>query len=115
MDSINTILKGYEITLNSKTGIGIWLEGSEDKKQELRHDLSMDDRLDVSNREERRKRLTLEILKEKELRKLFYYSSRFQVSEATISADLEAIEGWLTRYGLRITQQAGKRDLHFRK
>ena len=36
MDSINTILKGYEITLNSKTGIGIWLEGSEDKKQELR-------------------------------------------------------------------------------
>ena len=107
MDSINTILKGYEITLNSKTGIGIWLEGSEDKKQELRHDLSMDDRLDVSNREERRKRLTLEILKEKELRKLFYYSSRFQVSEATISADLEAIEGWLTRYGLRITRKPG--------
>lgn len=107
MDSINTILKGYEITLNSKTGVGIWLEGSEDKKQELRHDLSMDDRLDVSNREERRKRLTLEILKEKELRKLFYYSSRFQVSEATISADLEAIEGWLTRYGLRITRKPG--------
>lgn len=107
MDSINTILKGYEITLNSKTGIGIWLEGSEDKKQELRHDLSMDDRLDVSNREERRKRLTLEILKEKEHRKLFYYSSRFQVSEATISADLEAIEGWLTRYGLRITRKPG--------
>lgn len=33
MDSINTILKGYEITLNSKTGIGIWLEGSEDKNR----------------------------------------------------------------------------------
>ena len=107
MDSVNAILKGYEIILNSKTGVGIWLEGSEDKKQELRHDLSMDDRLDVSNREERRKRLTLEILKEKELRKLFYYSSRFQVSEATISADLEAIEGWLTRYGLRITRKPG--------
>ena len=93
--------------MNSKTGVGIWLEGSEDKKQELRQDLSMDDRLDVSNREERRKRLTLEILKEKELRKLFYYSSRFQVSEATISADLEVIEGWLTRYGLRITRKPG--------
>lgn len=33
MDSVNTILKGYEITLNSKTGVGIWLEGSEDKNR----------------------------------------------------------------------------------
>lgn len=61
------------------------------------------------------KRLTLEILKEKELRKLFYYSSRFQVSEATISADLEAIEGWATQIRAPDHAQAGKRDLHFRK
>lgn len=107
MDSINEILGEYEVTFHSRTGVGIWLEGSDEKKQELRQALSSDDRLDVSNREERRKRLTLEILKEKELRKLFYYSSRFQVSEATISADLEAVETWISKYGLKIVRKPG--------
>lgn len=107
MDSIDSILKYYELAFYSKTGVGIWIEGNVEAKNALREDLLGDDRLDVSNREERRKRLILEILKEKELRKLFYYSSRFQVSEATIRADLEAVEGWIGKYGLKILRKPG--------
>ena len=51
--------------------------------------------------------MILEILKEKGLKKLFYYSSQFGVSEATISTDLEAIEGWLNRYGLVVSRRPG--------
>lgn len=107
MGYLDSVLKEYTVCFQSKTGVGIWLEGTPEEKQRLFQALSQDDRLDVSNRDERRKRLVLEILKEKELRKLFYYSSRFQVSEATISADLEAVEGWLAEYGLQILRKPG--------
>ena len=101
LEYINHVLQDYPIQFLSKTGVGIWLDGDPKEKMSLKQELSSDDRLDISNREERRKALILAILKEKELRKLYYYSSRFQVSEATISADLEAIEGWLESYGLK--------------
>lgn len=86
---------GYEVTLESKTGKGVWIEGTPEEKKRLLEELKGGDSYDVSNREERRKRLVLEILKDKGLKKLFYYASQFQVSEATISSDLEAVEGWL--------------------
>lgn len=107
LEYINSTLKDYDIQFESKTGVGIWLEGSETEKQRLLSEMSEGNTYDVSNREERRKRLILEILREKGLRKLFYYSSQFGVSEATVSADLEAIKDWLSGYGLLIQRKPG--------
>ena len=78
---------GYEVTLESKTGKGVWVEGTPEEKKRLLEELKGSDSYDVSNREERRKRLVLEILKDKGLKKLFYYASQFQVSEATMCAN----------------------------
>lgn len=100
-------LRGYEITFMSRTGVGVWLDGSREEKERLMEALSGRDDYDVSNRELRRKKLILEILKEKGLKKLFYYSSQFKVSEATISADLEAVESWLNQYGLFVSRKPG--------
>lgn len=107
LEYINSALKSYDICFVSKTGVGIWLEGSEEEKDRLRATIQKDDHYDVSNREDRRKRLILEILKEKGLKKLFYYSSQFGVSEATISSDLEAAEVWLNRYGVFVKRRPG--------
>lgn len=107
LEYISASLKDYDLTFVSKTGVGIWIEGSEEEKERLLAVCSTGDDYDVSNREERRKRLILEILKEKGLRKLYYYSSQFEVSEATVSADLEAIEGWLAHYGLIVSRKPG--------
>ena len=107
MEYITSSLRGYDIHFVSKTGVGIWLEGSPEEKKRLLADISDGDNYDVSNREERRKRLILEILKEKGLKKLFYYSASAGVSEATISTDLEAVEKWLNRYGLKVVRKPG--------
>ena len=107
LESMNHYLKSYEVTFHSKTGVGIWIEGEETERSRLLSDIEKGETYDAGNRDERRKRLILEILKEKGLKKLFYYSSQFGVSEATISPDLEAIEGWLNRYGLVVSRRPG--------
>ena len=94
LEYMERTLKGYEVRFTSKTGVGVWLEGGEEEKKRLLAEISRGDSYDVSNREDRRKRLVLEILKEKGLKKLYYYSSQFGVSEATVSADLESVESW---------------------
>lgn len=107
LESVDYALKNYEVSFMSKTGVGVWLEGSAEGKERLLRDISSGDNYDATNREERRKRLILEILKEKGLKKLFYYSSQFGVSEATISSDLEAAGEWLSRYGLLVIRRPG--------
>lgn len=107
LDSGKDCLKGYDLTFASKTGKGVWIDGSEEEKKRLLSDLTREDTYDVSDREDRRKRLVLEILKDKGLKKLFYYASQFQVSEATISSDLEAVEGWLNTQHLTVVRKPG--------
>lgn len=107
LEYINSSLKGCGVRFMSKTGAGVWLEGSEEDKNRLLTEITQGDSFDISNREERRKRLILEILKDKGLKKLFYYSSKFKVSEATISGDLEAVADWLNRYELYVVRKPG--------
>ena len=107
LEYMDSSLKGYEVQFMSRTGVGVWLEGESAEKQRLTDALSGTDSYDGSNREERRKRLILEILREKGLKKLFYYSSQFKVSEATISKDLEAVEAWLNQYRLYVERKPG--------
>lgn len=107
LEYVGSSLKEYGITFETKTGKGVWLSGGKEGKERLFLQLKEEDHYDVSNREERRKRLVLEILKDKGLKKLFYYASQFQVSEATVSSDLEAVEGWLQAHQLIISRKPG--------
>jgi transcriptional antiterminator len=104
---IEQVLENFSLTYLSKTGVGILIQGTKEERERLLHDLKQDSGYDVSNKGDRRKRLILEILKEKGLQKLFYYSSLLEVSEATVSNDLEAIEDWLLAHGLRIIRKPG--------
>lgn len=107
LEYIDADLASYPVTFMSKTGTGVWLSGSSEDKAALLEELRGDDSYDAGDRETRRKRLTLEILKEKGLKKLYYYASQFQVSEATVSSDLEAIEGWLEAQHLTVHRKPG--------
>ena len=107
MDTVSSSLKGTGVDLITKMGKGFWLEGEKEDRQNLLKELQSKDMYDAGDKEERRKRLILEILKEKELKKLCCYSTKFKVSESTISGDLEAVEQWFSQYGIEIVRKSG--------
>ena len=107
MDEVTRYFRNTGVDFNTRMGIGVWLEGDAKEKQRLCMELQKADPYDAGNKEERRKRLILETLKEKELKKLCYYSSKFQVSEATISTDLDHVELWFAQYGITFNRKSG--------
>lgn len=107
LEYIDASLKKYNIALQTKTGIGIWLDGEEADKKNLLSILTEQDVIDSGDKEDRRKRLILEILKDRTPKKLYYYGNIFGVSEATISNDMEAIENWFHQFDLKIIRKQG--------
>lgn len=107
MEYMNSTLKPYEIVFYSKTGTGVWLEGESEEKSRLFRDLNQKENSGLFYKEERRKRLILELLRDKSPKKLFYFSSLLDVSEATVSNDLDAIEEWFEKFDLKINRKQG--------
>lgn len=107
LEFTNSSLSKYGITMQSRTGMGIWLEGEEVDKQKLLLDLQKEDVLDALDKDERRKRLILEVLKDRSPKKLYYYGNIFSVSEATISKDMEVIEKWFEKFDLKVIRKQG--------
>jgi mannitol operon transcriptional antiterminator len=107
LEFIGSSLNKYKVSLQTKTGIGIWLDGEEADKNKLYSMLRDEDVSDSSDKEDRRKRLILEILRDRAPKKLYYYANIFDVSEATISNDMEAIEHWFKQFNLVIIRKQG--------
>lgn len=107
LESVGRPLKRHGLEFCSKAGSGVWLDGSDGDKKALLSQLEAEDSLDVTDKSERRKRLILEILRDKTVKKLYYYSDLFGVSEATVSSDLESVEGWLAGFGLKVVRKPG--------
>lgn len=104
---INVPLKKLNLKFLSKTGTGVWIEGKKEDKELLLTLLIENSEKDITDIEERRKRLILEILRDKTPKKLYYFSNLFGVSEATTSKDMEAIGQWFAQFNLLIQRKKG--------
>jgi mannitol operon transcriptional antiterminator len=107
LEYIGSSLNAYHVSLQTKTGIGIWIQGDEADKKKLYALLQEEDTIDSGDKEDRRKRLILEILRDRTPKKLYYYANIFDVSEATISNDMEAVESWFNQFNLNIIRKQG--------
>ncbi len=59
------------------------------------------------NPEERQRSLIIELIGSKEIQKLYYFASKFKISEATVSNDLDRIEPWLKSRNLKLIRKPG--------
>ncbi len=106
LKGLEAVLKEYDLQVETRKGKGIALMGFEENKDSLRLYLKAHSH-GFLDRKERQQLLTLELLKSKELQKLFYYADKLKVSEATISNDLDCIEPWFQKHSLIIQRTPG--------
>ncbi len=107
LEYVGSSLNQYKVSLQTKTGIGIWVKGSKEDKEKLYTLLKEEEIIDSGDKEDRRKRLILEILKDRTPKKLYYYANIFDVSEATISNDMEAVGDWFAQFQLTMIRKQG--------
>jgi mannitol operon transcriptional antiterminator len=106
LKDINDVLSMHKLELITKPKVGIYLSGSQ--KQAFKSLLlQLSTYHKMLSKEERRLILLAELLKNQSLQKLIVYAHQFDVSEATISNDIDAIVPHLEKYRLNLIRKPG--------
>lgn len=105
LQNIDQDLESYDLKL-IRSGAGIHIEGSEAAQDELLCELQTQG-IAYINKEERQHLLMFELLRSCEITKLLHYANMFQVSEATISNDLDLMEPWFEEHALKLIRKPG--------
>lgn len=106
LHDVDEQLKPYGVRLVTQSGKGIQVEGDEEHCRALLQELHAS-QIQYLNKEDRQNMLIFELLRSDELQKLIHYANIFQVSEATISNDLETISTWFQHYHIEIQRKPG--------
>ncbi len=106
LKNLESLLKPFHCTLQTKAKYGVKIVGSDINKQALLTELNTQV-VDYVNKEERRNLLIFELLQSSKIEKLIHYATMFKVSEATISHDLEIIDTWFHDANLEIMRKPG--------
>ena len=100
-------VRKYGMLLIRNRGEGNYLSGTPTSRERLSRSLPTGEGVDPQDRQERQKYLLFSLLKEREPRKIFYYSDLMGVSETTIAGDIEALSPWLKQNNLDVVKKKG--------
>jgi len=108
MSELKQYLEQCGIQFDKKAGLGLKLLGDEKSLNELARQLAHDRSLDqLYTAEERQSIMKQLLLSAKEPRKLYFFSKELNVAESTVSYDLQKIEPWFEKYGIRLHRKPG--------
>lgn len=105
-----TIYKWFEqnhYPLQHEPKSGIAFLGSKEARMHLEHILSLETTGVFYTPKERKIYIETELLQSDKPLKLFHFSSKLMVSEATISKDLDGVSSWLSTYNLSLNRKQG--------
>ncbi|WP_431800437.1 BglG family transcription antiterminator [Halobacillus andaensis] len=106
LKGIEESLKSYGLTLKKKSGSGLLLQGDQEKRQKLLMEINQQSAIDYTP-EERHLMILSRLLEAKEPVKLLSLSNELGVTVATISNDLDKIEGELYGFHLTLIRKRG--------
>ncbi|EPY6470562.1 BglG family transcription antiterminator [Clostridium sporogenes] len=107
LGNVDNYLKKYDLKLDTKSKKGISIIGDESNKNKLLGELNNLEYIDPQNKKERHNRLILELLKQEEPQKIYYYSSLLKVSDGTINNDLDNVEKWFSKNNISLVRKSG--------
>lgn len=108
LENIDVFLQKAGLALDTKIGEGLLLRGDEKKKTALNHMLNSS-RSIPQNKQDRQILLALLLMEASETQKLYYYAKALEVSEATISLDMDAMESRFRLFHLQLQRRQGVR------
>ena len=100
-------IKKYGLGMVNRKGKGIVISGELQNIEKLRREIEQNSGAEAATRDERRRHLLFELLRDREPRKLFYYSEMLGVSETTVASDMEALGEWFSRNNLEVIRRPG--------
>ncbi|MCL1992425.1 MAG: PRD domain-containing protein [Spirochaetes bacterium] len=107
LENLRQVLLAANSDLLSVTGKGIVFSGNEKTRENLLELLSTHSRQPAS-KQERLLRLLIELVDhDGDMKKLSYYANILDVSESTISGDLDELESWLAAKGISLSRKSG--------
>ena len=98
-ETVRLILDQYNLSLVTRPGLALQGDSSL-----IARDLDGREAPEALDRDERQDMLLYELLRSEEKEKLVVYAARFQVSEATISHDLEDLQKRLKQWDLKLSK-----------
>jgi mannitol operon transcriptional antiterminator len=107
LSDIDNWLEPYSCSLEKKTGMGIRLKGSLEDRKKVLDSLEEGKEIRSYTPDERQVIILGELLQEKEPVKLFSFSKLLNVTEGTVSHDLDKVERWLESYDLTLIRKPG--------
>ncbi|UYO36023.1 PRD domain-containing protein [Bacillus zhangzhouensis] len=106
LKSIQPILKDYHLSLDKQPGRGLKAVGEQEDKQRLLAHILNEDQIEYSS-DERKLLILCALLEAKEPVKLYTLAADLQVTNATISYDLDELTDWVAPYGLQLIRKRG--------
>jgi mannitol operon transcriptional antiterminator len=107
LENLNPVLSAAGCTLVSLPGKGIVLSGDTETCRKIIDNLALYSPRPVSRRE-RLLRLLIELVANAgKTQKLLYYADSLDVSESTVSHDLDELESWLSARGISLNRKSG--------
>lgn len=104
---IRKLLRRFRLELEARPGVGLSIAGTEEDKQQASETLRPAYSERPLTAEERQYELKQTLLSLNEPVKLFYLGRKLNVSEATVSYDLDKLEEWFAKRRIRIVRKPG--------
>lgn len=93
--------------LEKKAGVGIRVEGSPEDRNKIINLLAEEKEEKVYTPKERQTIICSELLQSRDPVKLYAFTKTLNVTESTISNDLDKVEEWLKKHGLTLVRKQG--------
>ncbi|MCD7843989.1 MAG: transcription antiterminator [Clostridiales bacterium] len=107
MPAIKAWFEENDFTFVRKPGVGLMIQEEPETIQLLQELLHTEQVKTTYSRKERRRQLLGELLCAKEPIKSYVFLSQFHISEGTLSNDLDALNDWLSDYGIKVIRRPG--------
>ncbi len=107
LENVDIFLEKYNLCLETSVKEGLYLAGDAEKRRVLANEIENIGPLFSLSKDDRRRIFALALLNNTDYQKLYYYATMLEVSEATLSLDLDSLEEEFEKFEVQLLRKKG--------